>query len=241
MNPVIIGDATLYLGDCYDLLPQFKALSLVTDPPYGINLAKMSGSSRNRWNTARRTVSYEMSVIGDEVPFDPAPFLDFEKAVIFGANHFCSRVPDASCWLIWDKRDGGTSDDSADCEMAWTNLGGPARLYSHKWRGMVRAGEENVSRGGVRVHPTQKPVDVMSWAIALCKLDPGTVIFDPFMGSGTTGVAAMRAGHPFVGIELDPVYFDRACERITLEQRQAKLFEPAAPVAEQTPLFGEPA
>ncbi|WP_407059249.1 DNA methyltransferase (plasmid) [Ralstonia syzygii subsp. celebesensis] len=183
----------------------------------------MTGTSRNRWNTTRRTIKYEMKVIGDDQPFDPAPFLDFKRVVLFGANHFGSRLPDASCWLVWDKRDGSTSDHQADCELAWTNLRGPARLFSHKWRGMIRAGEENLSRGGVRVHPTQKPVALMLWALSLCKLDPGTVVFDPFMGSGTTGIAALRAGHPFIGIELDPEHFGRACERIEHEQRQGRL------------------
>ncbi|WKZ84190.1 DNA methyltransferase [Ralstonia pickettii] len=224
MKPVQIGNATLYCGDSYELLPTVpRSHACITDPPYGINIAKMTGTSRNRWNTTRRTVQYEMKVIGDDQPFDPAPFLDFDRVVLFGANHFGSRLPDASCWFVWDKRDGSTSDHQADCELAWTNLRGPARLFSHKWRGMIRAGEENLSRGGIRVHPTQKPVALMLWALSLCKLDRGTVVFDPFMGSGTTGIAALRSGHPFIGVELDPEHFSRACERIEHEQRQGRL------------------
>ncbi|WP_447639527.1 DNA methyltransferase [Pandoraea norimbergensis] len=223
-NEIILGNATLYKDDCrngLDLAPRERAL--ISDPPYGINIAKMTGKSRNRWNMARRTVQYDMSVIGDDVPFDPTPFLDFRTIVMFGANHFGSRLPDASCWFVWDKRDGSTSDHQADCELAWTNLRGPARLFSHKWRGMVRAGEENVARGGVRVHPTQEPVALMCWAIAQCKLPPDTVIFDPFMGSGTTGVAAVRLGYRFVGYEIDATHFAHALQRIEAEQRQLSL------------------
>lgn len=220
-----IGTATLYCGDCRDLLDDFPAShALVTDPPYGINLAKLTGTSRNRWNMARRTVAYDFNIVGDDRPFDPVPLLRFQTAVIFGGNHFGSRLPDASCWLVWDKRDGGTSDHQADCELAWTNLRGPARLFSHKWRGMVRAGEENVSRGQFRVHPAQKPVALMDWVLKQCRLAPGTPVLDPYMGSGTTGIAAARLGLPFIGFEIDPTHFERACDRLRTELQAMPLF-----------------
>jgi len=221
-----IGNATLHHGDCLEILPTLSGIdAIVSDPPYGINIEKMTGTSRNRWNMARRTNQYKMTVIGDDSPFDPAPFLKYDRVIIFGGNHYASRLPESSCWLIWDKRDGGTSDHQADCEMAWTNLKGPARLYSQKWRGMVRAGEENVSCGGFRVHPTQKPIALMMWCIQQLKLPAGTVILDPFMGSGTTGVAATRLGYKFIGIEIDANYFATARKRITEEQSQSRLFD----------------
>jgi site-specific DNA-methyltransferase (adenine-specific) len=224
-NQVTIGKALLILGDCYPLLKEYAVVdALITDPPYGMDIAKKTGNSRNRWNTARRSIEYDFNIIGDDRPFDPKPFLGFDKAVLFGGNHFCSRLPDASCWLVWDKRDGSTSDHQADCEMAWTNLPGPARLYSQKWRGMIRAGEENLSCGGIRQHPAQKPVALLQWVIEQCKLQPGATIFDPFMGSGSLGVAAVRGGFNYVGIELDPVYYERACQRISDEQRQERMF-----------------
>lgn len=229
MKPVIIGGATLYLGDCLQGGEQPGDVdAVITDPPYGIDLAKMSGTSRNRWNEG---TNYGFEIVGDKVPFDPAHWLQFEKCVLFGGNHFGSRLPDASCWLVWDKRDGGTSDDSADCEMAWTNLKGPARLYSQKWRGMVRAGEENVSRGGVRVHPAQKPVAMLSWVIAQCKLAPGAKILDPYMGSGSLGVAAVRGGYRYTGYEIEERFFDIACQRIEEAAAQGQMFAP--PVANQ--------
>jgi site-specific DNA-methyltransferase (adenine-specific)/modification methylase len=226
MEKVTIGNAELWHGDCLEIIEKLSSIdALVSDPPYGINIAKLTGTSRNRWNTTRRTVDYDFVIHGDDQPFDPAPFLEFHKTILFGGNHFCSRLPDASCWLIWDKRDGSTSDHQADCEMAWTNLRGPARLYVQKWRGMVRAGEENVSRGSYRQHPTQKPVALMGWCIEQCKLDAGSLVLDPFMGSGSTGVAALRLGHRFIGIEIDRTYFERACIRIEQEQKQGRLFD----------------
>lgn len=220
IEKVQIGSATLYHGDCLEILPSIESVdALVSDPPYGIDLASKAGGVRNRWH---QTMKYDLAIFGDDKPFDPSPFLGFEKAILWGGNHFGSRLPDASCWLIWDKLDGGTPFNQADCEMAWTNLPGPARLYRQKWRGMIRAGEENIGKQS-RVHPTQKPVALMAWCIEHCRLAAGSVIFDPFMGSGTTGVAAVRGGHKFIGIEIDRRYFDIACQRIEDEQRQGRL------------------
>lgn len=230
MKSYTIGGATLWLGDCR-MGPETPADvdAVIADPPYGIDLAKMSGTGRNRWNEG---TNYGFEIVGDDVPFDPAHWLQFPKVVLFGGNHFGSRLPDASCWLVWDKRDGGTSDSCADCELAWTNLRGPARLYSQKWRGMVRAGEENVARGAVRVHPAQKPVALMAWVIAQCKLVPGAHILDPYMGSGTGAVAALRGGYRYTGYEIEERYFDIACERAEQAHSQGQLFAPA--VSQQT-------
>lgn len=227
-EPTQIGNATLYHADCREVLPRLDAVdALIADPQYGIDLAKLTGSSRERWSQGRRTNRYSYAIHGDRDPFDPAHLLHYPKAVIWGGNHFCSRLPDGPdhrCWLIWDKRDGSTSDNQADCEMAWTNLAGPARLYSHKWRGMCRAGEENLSRGGRRVHPAQKPVALMMWVIEQCRLAPGSIILDPYMGSGSTGVAAVRMGFRYIGIEIERPHFDTACHRIAEEQQQGRLF-----------------
>lgn len=225
MRTEIIGPATLHFGDC--MLGGERpgdVHAVIADPPYGIDLGKISGTGRNRWNEG---TNYGFDIVGDDAPFDPAHWLQFPKVVLFGGNHFGSRLPDASCWLVWDKRDGGTSDSCADCELAWTNLRGPARLYSQKWRGMVRAGEENVSKGAVRVHPAQKPVALMAWVIAQCKLPPGAHILDPYMGSGTGAVAAIRGGYRYTGYEIEERYFDIACERAQQALSQGQLFAPA--------------
>src|SRR5690606_4462774 len=102
------------------------------------------------------------------------------------------------------------------------NLPGPARLHSQLWRGIARRGEENVSREA-RQHPTQKPVALMSWCLQLCKLKPGATVLDPYMGSGTPSVAAVRAGYRFIGVEIEPRHFESACERIEWATRQPPL------------------
>lgn len=232
MTTVMIGPHVLHLGDCRESIADIRADALIADPPYGINLSKMVGGHRAnyaRWRYAEQRSEY-YEIVGDDRPFDPAPFLHFEKIILWGGNHFASRLPDARCWLVWDKREGTTSDNQADCEMAWTNLPGPARLLRHLWRGMLRRGEENVSRQ-YRQHPTQKPVALMKWCIAQCNLAPDSVICDPFMGSGTAGVAAVRSGYRFIGFEIDKDHFAKACRRIeqALQQPEMQLNFEAQP------------
>jgi site-specific DNA-methyltransferase (adenine-specific) len=208
-----IGAAELWLGDCRDILPTLSGVdAVVTDPPYGIGFSHGGGGGC----LARSTAFADVTIHGDNEPFQPEVWLGFPQTILWGANHYASRLPDASCWLTWDKRDGVCSNDQADCEHAWTNLGGPARITRHLWNGMLKASE----RGEVRVHPTQKPVAVMEWC---ARLTTGTIL-DPFMGSGTTGVACARLGRKFIGIEIEPRYFDIACRRIEAAQRQADLF-----------------
>lgn len=205
------GLATLHLADSREM--QIAADAVVADPPYGINIGKLTGTSRSRLVRGRMK---NFSVVGDDKPFDPAPWLAYPKTVLWGGIHFAQRLPESRCWLVWDKREGTTSDNQADCEIAWTNLPGPARLHSQIWRGVIRRGEENVSRQA-RCHPTQKPVALMDWCLRLCKLQPGQTVLDPFMGSGTTGIAAVRQGLHFVGVEIDETHFNTACERLERE------------------------
>jgi site-specific DNA-methyltransferase (adenine-specific) len=141
--------------------------------------------------------------------------------VLFGANHYSTRLPQSPCWLIWDKRDGIASNDNADCEMAWTNINAPARLIRHRWYGMIRASERAHSE---RYHPTQKPVAVMKWIIELTTKG-GDTIFDPFMGSGTTGVACLQLGRNFIGCEIDPKYYAIAEKRIREAAMQEVMFK----------------
>jgi site-specific DNA-methyltransferase (adenine-specific) len=235
----VIGRATLYLGDCRDILTTLGPVdALVTDPPYGVKerTARSSRISGNSLLDSPAPASRDWRPVhGDNMPFDPAPWLKFPKVVLFGANHYAHRLPEAPRsaggkvrpwrWIIWDKREETGSDDNADCEMAWTNLGGPARIHRQLWRGICRRGEENISKGQFRLHPTQKPVALMGFCLHECRLKPLEIVLDPFMGSGTTGVAAVRAGLHFVGIEIDAEYFDIACRRIEDAQRQGSLFE----------------
>jgi site-specific DNA-methyltransferase (adenine-specific)/modification methylase len=125
-------------------------------------------------------------------------------------------LPPAKCWLIWDKENG--ESDFADAELAWTNLNKAVRLKRYMWNGMLRANKE--LRGD---HPTQKPIGIMKWVISHLPTDVLTII-DPYMGSGTTGVACMEMEKTFVGIERERKYFDIACKRIEDAQRQERLF-----------------
>jgi site-specific DNA-methyltransferase (adenine-specific) len=223
-----IGDAVLIEGDCLQVLPTLGRVdACVADPPYGISFAHGGGGGR----LARSTQFAGAAIHGDDAPFDPLPWLSFSQVILWGGNHFASRLPDSACWLTWDKRDGVCSNDQADCEHAWTNLKGPARIKRLLWNGMLKATE----RGEVRVHPTQKPVAIMRWCIEQTK---GAVILDPFMGSGTTGVAAIQLGRKFIGIEIDPGYFDIACKRIREAWAQPRLFaEPKAKPPQTASLF----
>lgn len=146
--------------------------------------------------------------------------------VIFGGNYFA--LPPARCWLVWDKLNG--ANDFADCELAWTNLDRAVRRLAYRWNGMIR--ENHEERG---FHPTQKPVGVMLWVLELAT-KPGDVVIDPFCGSGTTGVACLRLGRRFIGIERESKYAAIARERLTAESSGQTL---SASRAGQLPMFGE--
>ncbi len=209
-----IGRATLYLGDCRDVLPTLgKVDAVVTDPPYGIGAA---GWGKLGTSNAAPSKDYGKSD-WDDKPIDDA-LLDLVRAaakwsIIFGGNFY--HCPPASCWLVWDKDNSG---NYADCELAWTNLPKAVRRLRYMWNGMLRANNE--PRGD---HPTQKPVGVMKWCIGHLP-DGCETILDPFMGSGTTGVAAVQMGRNFIGIEREAKYFDIACRRIEDAQRQGDMF-----------------
>jgi site-specific DNA-methyltransferase (adenine-specific) len=228
MQPVTIGNATLYLDDCRDVLPILAQCdAVITDPPYGLGV-------NGKWTARAASQNDYGAITWDGEPIDGAllhmAIASGRRAIVFGGNFY--SVPPASCWLVWDKLNG--SNGFADGELAWTNLPAAVRIYRHRWHGMIRAGEERTQQ---RVHPTQKPVALMAWCIEQAGT-PKTVI-DPFMGSGTTGVAAVRMGCEFTGIEREARYFDLACERIENAQRQQPLFRPTPRMADQLKLPGE--
>jgi len=227
-----IGDATLILGGCIEVLPTLgKVDAVVTDPPYGINFRWCNASRGGRarglsWGATPNNRQPEwQNMHGDEKPFDPTPFLQFHQIILWGGNNY-EGLPAARCWLVWDKRRNTTSDHHGDAELAWTNLDSVIRVHRQIWRGVVREGEENVANGA-KQHPTQKPVALMRWCVEMTE----GIVLDPFMGSGTTGVACAKMGRKFIGIEIDPRYFDIACRRIEEAYRQKDLFiEPPARV-----------
>ena len=213
-------EVTLLQGDCLELigtLDKSKIYAVITDPPYGIKTRTMN-------KTLGRSKLAECNdfppVAGDDVPFDPAPWLDYPVVVMFGANNFADKLPSSTCWLVWDKREGITPNDQADCELAWTNKRMPSRLYHHLWSGMIKA-SENTKR---RLHPTQKPVSLMKWVLEHVGVKPGMTVLDPYMGSGSTGVACVELGIDFIGMELEPQYFEIANTRITEANIQMVMF-----------------
>ena len=214
-QPVIIGNATLYLGDCRDILPTLgKVDAVITDPPYGIGQARAKNRARGKLAVAKDYGTADW----DDEPI-PADLMEAVRAagrwqIIFGGNYYESAP--TSCWLVWDKENG--TNDFADCELAWTNLPKAVHRIRYMWNGMLRAYGE--PRGD---HPTQKPVGVMKWCISHVP-EPAKTILDPFMGSGTTGVAAVQMGRRFIGIEREPQYFQAACRRIEDAQRQGDMF-----------------
>lgn len=204
-----IGDATLYLGDCMDILPQVEDVDcIITDPPYGINAARTRNSQKDGW------VDYGVDGWDKERPgrevFD-AMLRAAPRLVVWGGNYFSDYLPPSQKWLSWDKGQDGFS--LADFELAWTSENAACRRLHYPRALALKDGKE---------HPTQKPLAVMRWCID--QMGKPSKIMDPFMGSGTTGVAAVEMGLAFLGVEREPKFFDVACRRIECAYNQRPLF-----------------
>jgi DNA modification methylase len=223
----------IYHGDCRDVLSGDVALRagratydlLLTDPPYGIKAAKLaaSGAASERSVTASRCSTQQTLVSPHGTKKQPMKGVAIARSlcrwqIIFGGNYYA--LPASSCWLVWDKDNGAT--DFADCELAWTNLRRAVRKLTYRWNGMLQA--PGVPRT-FREHPTQKPEAVIRWALMQAPTDAETVL-DPFMGSGTTLVAAKRLGRKAIGIELEEKYCEIAAKR--LAQGALDLFDEAS-------------
>lgn len=223
----IIGSCELYLGDCLDVMPTLgKVDAVVTDPPYGIGYGGLlkgkgdgkGGADKNGWKS--HGVPEWDAVRPPKEAFDLILSIGSEF-VIWGGNYFTDYLTPSMQWLIWDKMQRGFS--LADCEMAWTGKNKAARIFSY-----ARGNESGFAPRGAdypNAHPTQKPVGVMKWC---AEFTSGTIL-DPFMGSGTTGVACVKLGRKFIGIELNEQYFDIACKRIEKAYAQPDFFVNAEP------------
>jgi len=220
MRKEIIGDCTLYLGDCLEVMPTLGRVdAVVTDPPYGIGEAQNKRGGTHYGSALAPSKDYGASS-WDDNPASEQQICSIRSVsdwqIIFGGNYF--ELPPTKCWLVWDKLTG--SNGYADFEMAWTNLDKACRKVVWQWKGYL---QHDMSNKEERLHPTQKPTPVMKWCIE--QLPHGTeTILDPFMGSGTTGVACVKLGRKFIGIELDEKYFDIACRRIEEAYKQPDLF-----------------
>lgn len=204
-----IGDCTLYLGDCMEVLPTLDKVDLVlTDPPYGIGTGKKKCPARDSLEWGEQEWDREIC----------QPSVDLcvragDRVVIWGGNYY--TLPPSRCWLAWDKCQPDEWYSTAHFELAWTNMDRNAR----RWR----MSQVEAYGSMEKAHPSQKPLPLMKWCIDLVPGQPRSIL-DPFMGSGTTGVACVQMGRHFIGIEREEKYFDIACKRIEDAVRQPSLF-----------------
>lgn len=200
MRVETIGDCTLYLGDCRDVLPKLSGVdAVITDPPYGIGIASnpvRQKHEKKNWDAATPAQDLIKEVLCAS-----------ERHIIWGGNYF--DLPPTQCVLVWDKLQP-ENFSLAMCEIAWTSLKKPAKIFKKSVLGYDKK------------HPTQKPVELMKWCIE--HVGKVRKIADPFMGSGTTGVACAQMGLEFIGVEMDGDYFDVACRRIEQAYRQPDMF-----------------
>ena len=221
-----IGDATLYLGDCLEILPTLpKVDAVITDPPYGI-----------AYQSARRTGGVTEMLLNDDVAPLESVALMSAQIVDGGALYLATRFDVAAQWndavrgagltlktpIYWDKGNHTSGDLEGDFG-AQVEIFIFAHKGRHRLRGPRLANLWRVMREPAGEHPTPKPVALMGRMVT-CSTDAGAIILDPFMGSGTTGVACANLGRKFIGIEIEPKYFDIACERIDNAYRQKRMF-----------------
>lgn len=239
---VIIGNATLYRGDCMDVLLQSEAMAFdlaIVDPPYfdGPNKSGYYGQGYSSLGV-QRAKHY------DTLPVWSVPereYFDALRAVsrhqiIWGANHFADRFNSAAPgWIVWDKLNGAST--FADAELAYCSLDCAVRIFRYVWNGMHQGQYGgNKAKNEARIHPTQKPVALYEWLLDEYA-KPGQRILDTHMGSGSSAIAANNRGFEYCGCEIDPVMFERACRRIEQAQQQVQLFEPPLQVAVQPSLL----
>jgi site-specific DNA-methyltransferase (adenine-specific) len=180
----------------------------IVDPPYGIGMdgGKIGGGNKSK-NEGYPKKDW------DKKPPDGSYFFELRRVskhqIVWGANHFISKLPiDSPCWIVWDKQNG--KSDFADCEIAWTNFSSTIRKFSFRWQGLF---QENMKNREHRIHPTQKPVALYKWLLSKYA-KPGWKILDTHLGSGSHAVACYDMGFPLTACETDGDYFAAAVERL---------------------------
>jgi len=210
----------LFNEDCLDVMRRLadKSVDLIlTDPPYGAgfevmkkitvsNCAAVGDYHYGDWNNSIPGAEYFSEIMRVS-----------KHQVIFGGNYFVEHLRNSPCWIVWDKDNSG---NFADCELAWCSFSSAVRRFKYRWNGMLQQDMKNKED---RIHPTQKPVRLFEWILEKYA-EPGWKIMDPFLGSGSSAIAAKRLGYEFIGVEREQSYFEAALERIPRETAQQALF-----------------
>jgi site-specific DNA-methyltransferase (adenine-specific) len=194
----------------------------IVDVPYGIGASAYTRGGTQYGNSKAKCAEYGIKTWDKTAPEDEyfsQLFRVSQNQIIWGANHFISRMPrDSSCWIVWDKDNG--DNGYADCELAWTSFQSAVRKVKYTWHGMI---QQNMKNKEIRIHPTQKPVALYEWLLTNYA-KPGDKILDTHVGSASSLIACHRAGHDYIGFEIDEDYFKAATERLEAEKAQMSLF-----------------
>lgn len=206
----ISDSVTLILGDCLAHLP-IEADAVITDPPYGMDWNFSGQGSGQNAQGGTNSVTKGQRIQGDAEDFDPAHLMGYERVIIWGMHHFPNRLKRGSV-LVWVKKyPDAYGTFLSDADLAW--MKGGCGVYVSPTMNPAKYQAE-------KCHPTQKPVPLMVWCMDRAKVPQGATVLDPYMGSGTTGIACIRTGRKFIGIERDPKHFETAVQRIRAELTQ---------------------
>ena len=215
-------DFGYYNMDCMQGMKEFpdKYFDLaIVDVPYGIG---ENGDKNHTRSIIAKSKDYKSFAGNDLNPPDKEYFDELfrvsKNQIIFGANHFISKIPfDSSCWIVWDKDNG--ENDFADCELAWTSFNSAVRRFKYRWQGML---QQNMKNKEIRIHPTQKPVAHYEWILSRYAKD-GDIILDTHVGSASSLIACYNTNHKFVGFELDKYYYELSKKRLDAEMEQMRI------------------
>jgi len=212
-----------YNKDCMEAMKEipdnYFELAIV-DPPYGIGEDGSKNASRGKLAVAKDYKPFYGNDLKspDEKYFDELIRVS-KNQIVWGANHFISKIPfNSSCWIVWDKVNG--SNDFADCELAYTSFDTAVRKFKYRWNGML---QENMKNKEVRIHPTQKPVDLYKWLLTNYA-EKGDKILDTHVGSASSLIACYDLGFEYLGFELDEDYYNKALDRLTKHKSQMNMF-----------------
>ena len=219
----ILLDFGYYNMDCMDGMKEFpdKYFDLaIVDVPYGIGECGDRNYTRGKIAKAKDYKAFSGNDLQapDKQYFDEL-FRVSKNQIIWGANHFISRIPfDSHCRIVWDKDNG--ENDFADCELAWTSFNSAVRKFKYRWNGML---QENMKNKEFRIHPTQKPVALYEWLLSRYAQD-GDIILDTHVGSASSLIACHNTNHKFIGFELDEHYYKLSKDRLDREMAQMNIF-----------------